>query len=388
MIQGDDAGARAAPPVRVRLAGPFGSSTGIGLSARGTAAALAAAQVPFNPVEVVWNEPRDGAIPPPRPCGDPDAPAWPVDLIHMNPGELHHLADQHPGFLAPPGAPRPFTIGFWAWETIEGPPAHWRGRHRHYDEVWAPSRHAAEAIARSVPFPVAVIPHPIEPPAPTLGRAALGLPAGAFVFLFISDGRSNLERKNPAAVIAAYRSAFPTPSPATMLVIKTRALQPHELAGLFEMAVGRGDIRILPETWDEARLVSLIAACDAYVSLHRAEGFGRTMAEAMYFAKPVIATAYSGNLDFMTPETAWLVPFRLKRLEAASGYYASGSTWADPVTDAAAVAMARLAADRAGAAALGERAAAWVRARLGVQAVGRLMRARLTGRAEALADAL
>jgi glycosyltransferase involved in cell wall biosynthesis len=365
--------------VDVRLFGHFSSTTGIGASSRGAAAALAAAGVRFTVVDVPWPEehPEPIPIPPPRDARVTDDAIWPVNLIHMNPGDMAFAMRQSPASFSLRDWERAFTVGLWAWETANGAPPSWRTFHPTYDEVWTPSAHAAAAIARSAPVPVVVIPHAIAPPAPTLDRAALGLPADAFVFLFAFDPLSNVQRKNPAGLIAAYLIAFPTPSPAVMLVVKTRALSAADAQRLFALKGERTDIRIIVEPWSSDRLFSLMAACDCYVSLHRAEGFGLTMAEAMYYGKPVIATAYSGNMDFMSPETAYLVPYQLTTLEAADGDYPAGSVWADPDVEAAAALMAHVAANRAEAAVVGERASRWVRAHLSAEAIGQQMKDRL-----------
>jgi hypothetical protein len=161
-------------------------------------------------------------------------------------------------------------------------------------------------------------------------------------------------------------------------VIKAKKLSTEDVAALSAITLGRDNIRLINEPWDEARYLALVRACDAYVSLHRAEGFGRSMAEAMYFAKPVIATAYSGNLDFMSDATAYLVPAQPTRLAADDGGYAAGSVWGEPDLEAAARLMAQVERDRAAAAAVGARAQARVRTHLSAEASGARIRERLT----------
>jgi hypothetical protein len=382
--------ARAQPPVgeppglgvQVRLFGHFSSTTGIGSSSRGTAEALAAAGVDFDVVHLPWPDPHPQPVPVPPPA-DPAAAGrwmWPVNIVHMNPGDVAILGEPAIAELGLANDTRAFTIGLWAWETQNGVPSSWLPLYPAYDEIWTPSAHAAAAIARTAPVPVVVVPHVIAPPAPSLGRAALGLPTDAFVFLFVFDAYSNVRRKNPAAVIAAYRMAFPRPSGGMMLVLKGKMLSPAELADLTVQAAGRPDIVIVAERWSGERLLALMAACDAYVSLHRAEGFGRTMAEAMAYGKPVIATAWSGNMDFMTDQTAYLVPYRLTALEVGDQDFEAGSIWAEPDVAAAAALMDHVASRRAEAAHVGQRAAEWVNVNLSAAAIGRRMRERLASR--------
>ena len=90
---------------------------------------------------------------------------------------------------------------------------------------------------------------------------------------------------------------------------------------------------------NRADLLGFLAASDAYVSLHRAEGFGLPLAEAMLLGKPAVATNYSGNLDFMTPRNSWLVDFRRVALDRGHRPYPAGGTWAEPDLDHAAEQM-------------------------------------------------
>ena len=104
-------------------------------------------------------------------------------------------------------------------------------------------------------------------------------------------------------------------------------------------ATGRPDVLVIDGHLPRAELGSLMAAADCYVSLHRSEGFGLTMAESMALGKPVIATAYSGNLDFMNDENSFLVPFSWATVPPGAGPYPVGARWADPDLDAAAAIM-------------------------------------------------
>jgi glycosyltransferase involved in cell wall biosynthesis len=122
---------------------------------------------------------------------------------------------------------------------------------------------------------------------------------------------------------------------------------------------------------------SLMSVADCYVSLHRSEGFGLTMAEAMYCGKPVIATAYSGNVDFMTHENSFLIPYRLIEIDRDHGPYKAGYEWADPDVDRAVEVMRYVEKNRAAAAAVGERGRAHVSANLAPAAIGEQLRKRL-----------
>lgn len=369
--QADDA------QISVRLFGAFASTSGIATSARGTATALAASGLHFTIEPIAWTDSHPQPMPAPsRRQPDPGLPIWPVNLVHLNPGEFAYVVATHPSNLEIRGADRAFTIGVWAWET-PNPPAAWRAFHALYDEIWAPSAHAAAAIAKDAAVPVTVMPHTIELPEPIIDRAGLGWPAETFIFFFAYDALSNFTRKNPDGLIAAFSSAFPAPAASVMLILKGRGLNAGQFAHLAALAADRPDIRIVMEDWSVEQTLGAIAACDCYVSLHRAEGFGRTMAEAMYYGRPVIASAYSGNMDFMSPDTAYLVPYELAVLGAANGDYEAGSIWAEPNPQAAAALMRQVAADPDEARQVGERGQQWVKSHLSGEATGRRIRDRL-----------
>ncbi len=254
-------------------------------------------------------------------------------------------------------------IGVWAWETSRAPEA-WRAPSRRLSEIWAPSQFAADAIKAVAEAPVRIAPHAVAAPEEAVpDRARFGLPDDALVFLAMADGRSSLHRKNPSGAIAAFRRALPD-APQARLIIKLRNVDEESLAELTAEAVGDPRIAILDAGLDDQSKWSLIASCDAFVSLHRAEGFGLPIAEAMALGKPVVATGWSGNMDFMNADNALPVGFRLTAVDDPTGRYRADteSVWAEPDIDGAADAMRRLALDenlrrRIGAAAARDAAA-------------------------------
>jgi hypothetical protein len=212
------------------------------------------------------------------------------------------------------------------------------------DEVWTATEFAGRGIRAIGRRPVFTIPLPVPVPRcdPTVTRSSLRLPPG-FMFLFIFDFFSVLERKNPLGLIKAFDRAF-RPGEGPILLIKTINGQAN-LAALEQIraaAQSRPDILIVDEYYSSVEKDSLLGLCDCYVSLHRSEGLGLTMAEAMALEKPVIATAYSGNLEFMTPENSFLVNYVTTSVPAGCDPYPSGSLWAEPDLDEAAAYMQRV----------------------------------------------
>ncbi len=253
------------------------------------------------------------------------APFWPLAAFYERAGLNPRAGVRH--------------VGYWYWEFNELPES-WLDNARDYREIWAPSRFLESAYRRAFPDRVVAMPPGIAIAPPHLRRSELGLPAERFLFLFAFDMGSGLERKNPLGLIRAFRRAFPDPrEPATLVLKVLRERQHDEALQRLRREADSSSVLIVDEILSESRLLGLINACDAYVSLHRSEGLGLTMAEAMLMGKPTIATAYSGNLDFMTPENSYLVPYRLVPVERDWFPYRKGWLWAEPSEEAAAARM-------------------------------------------------
>lgn len=276
-----------------------------------------------------------------------------VNVIVVNADSLPEFVE-HVGSQVLDGR---YNIGVWAWE-IEALPMKLAASARFLDEIWAISRFTADAIAPAVPCPVFALPLPSAGRQPVeRAREELGL-SDDFLFLFCFDFNSLFDRKNPLGLIEAYGRAFPPGPGGTQLVIKTLNGQefPDELERLNAAALDRRDILVVDGYLPAEEQNALMSSCDAYVSLHRSEGFGLTLLEAMALGKPVIGTAYSGNLDFMTEENGYLVPYRMVGVTAGCGPYPSTSQWAEPDIDVAASLMRRVLTERNEARRKGQRA--------------------------------
>jgi glycosyltransferase involved in cell wall biosynthesis len=255
-------------------------------------------------------------------------------------------ADQLPGFasvIGPEFFDGRYTVGGWVWETDKLPVSMAKSADL-VDEIWVPSDYVRGAIEPVVDKPVFVFPHPVvEAPLPaSFDRSAHGIPPG-FMFLFMFDFLSSFERKNPLAVIAAFEKAF-APEDGPILVVKSLNGDKHlaELERLRLFAAERADVIVVDHRFDSVTRHALLSSCDCYVSLHRSEGFGLVLAEAMALAKPVVATGYSGNLQFMDEETAYLVPVQMCRVGSHAVPYEQDGMWANPDIDAAAAHMRRI----------------------------------------------
>jgi glycosyltransferase involved in cell wall biosynthesis len=271
-----------------------------------------------------------------------------------------------------------YNIGYWAWELPDFPDT-WVPACDYFDEIWCPSDFVRESISLKVPRPVLTMPHAIAFPRPEGDfRPRFGLPADQFLFLFAYDLNSYSPRKNPQAVIAAFRASGLAGRGAA-LVIKTHNVAGNEadFAALQAAVADLPGTVILSATFPRAEVYQLEAACDCFVSLHRSEGFGLAVAECMYLGKPVISTDWSGTAEYVNEHNGCPVRCELRALEQSHGPYSQGSTWAEPDVAHAAGYMRRLFEDRALAARLGAAARATIEARFAPAVIGARYRRRL-----------
>jgi glycosyltransferase involved in cell wall biosynthesis len=361
-------------PPRVLVAGYLRGTLGLGQAARGYVTALGAAEVPLA-TRTVATDPEGGTLRRPddtafdeRALGDGEPE---IELLCVNADQLPELVAE----LGPAGGR--YRIGQWAWET-DAIPDRWASAYELVDEVWVYSRYVAENIGRASPVPVVVVPLPVEAPPAPAGPTGLDLAADDFIFLFVFDYRSTAERKNPAGLIEAFTRAF-APGEGPRLVIKTihADARPQERERLRHLAGGRDDVILYDAMLPPEQLQALFARADAYVSLHRSEGFGLTPAEAMALGKPVIATAYGGVTDFMTPANSYGVAWSPVDVGPDAEHYPADGTWAEPSLEHAVALMREVHGDREGAARRGERAREDIRTMLSAEAVGAIARARL-----------
>ena len=303
------------------------------------------------PIDVRPEVARIPSAPPP-----PDVPL----VLHVNAPMLPLALLRLPAAVT---RNRP-VIGYWAWEMPAVPPE-WRPALACVSEIWVPSRFTAAALEPLLPGRVRVVPPPlalVPPVASAMDRAAFGLPADAVVVLVSFNLASSFARKNPFAAIAAFREAFGD-RPDRILVLKVSHPDhaPADFAKLEQMARApnmRLETRVLPPDDRHA----LTACADIVLSLHRGEGFGLVLAEAMLLGKTVIATGWSGNTDFMDRSNAALVGYRLVPARDDRSVYRG--LWAEPDVAEAAAMLRMLADDPGQRKVLGERARVSALARL------------------------
>jgi glycosyltransferase involved in cell wall biosynthesis len=364
--------ARASGPPRsgVNVVGYLRGELGVGESARLMLDALTAGSIPYATASVDRHlESRQGATY----AAVGNGAAYDTTLLCVNSDMTPTIASALPSLLD-----RSYRIGMWYWEVEEFPASQHEG-FGHVDEVWVATDFVRRAIEPHSPVPVRTITPPLlqQRTGPDRTRADLGLPNRPYL-LFMFDYLSTAERKNPWGLVQAFEAAF-NPGEGPLLVIKSinANRRPDQAERLRLRVAGSPDILLLEDYLDAGYLDALVALCHCYVSLHRSEGLGLTIAGAMALGKPVIATGYSGNLQFMTDANSFLVPWKATSIPSGCEPYPVGGTWADPDLGAAAKLMRTVFDDPDLASSRGRQAAEDLRTLHSAEVAGRQISARL-----------
>ena len=272
------------------------------------------------------------------------------------------------------------NIAYWAWELPEFPD-NWIQYFSYFDEIWTPSDFVTRAIMMKSPIPVLTVPHCIAFDRPEDAvRSRFKLPEDKFLFLFAYDLNSYQERKNPRAAIRAFKQAFAGSSQDDVgLVIKTHSTERNkeDFKLLQEQLDGIENVYLIDQTLSREDVYRLMSVCDCYVSLHRSEGFGLTVAESMYLGKPVISTHWSATSEFLNTDCGLPVHCELIKLKHSWGPYQKGQRWAEPNIDHAAEQMLKIKNDPQLADELGKKAIEVIEERFSPKAIGNLYEQRL-----------
>lgn len=358
----------------VNMLGYIRGEFGLAESARAYARALIEAGAPVALYDVDLGMPHS--------MGDHSLDAFieehlphPVSIIFINPDYLQAA-------LAHVGQARMlnrYVIACWFWE-LETIPRSWLGAIDQVDEIMVSSAFVEEAFAKATDKPILRVPLPLAFVDDSgLQRADFGLESDKFIFLCTFDFHSFVARKNPYAVIHAFQRAFPPERDDVQLLMKSSNGHLHldSLRDLLNAAAGDPRILVRDDVIARAHVHALQRCCDVYVSLHRAEGFGLGLAECMSLGKPVIATGWSGNMEFMNQGNACLVDFELVPVRDGEYPESEGARWAEVDLDSAAAAMRRLADDRDHARKLGEVGRREVRSHLATEQAAERLLARI-----------
>lgn len=324
----------------VNIAGYLRGQFGVAEAARASVRSLAAVKIPhvLNDIQSFGYRHGDRSFE----RYSEDNPYF-FNLVHVNADETHN-------FLRLKGTRyfrRRYNIGVWFWELSKFP-EEWASNFALYREIWTGSTFCQESLSQISPVPVLRMTFPffIEENTLEADRPRFNLPQDSFIFLFQFDFLSIFERKNPLAVLEAFERAFGDKKDVVLVLKSINSIYDPKNMARLKRSVRVGNVRFLDEYLSRGDFFKLMAACDCYVSLHRSEGIGQGMVCAMHMGKPVIATAYSGNLDFMNPENSFFVRYKLTELDKDYGPYKKGNVWAEPDIEHAAELMKRVYEDR------------------------------------------
>ncbi len=361
-------------PFGVNVFGFLKGEFGLGEAARLTAKALKKNDVPISLVNFESKIPHR--------CEDTTFSAseyeveeYAINLIQINPQSIDEFLT-HPldykKYLK-----GKYNIAYWAWELLDFPDEHVK-YFSLFDEIWTPSNYCVEAISQKSSIPVLKFSHPVTENTSSLGREDLDLPKDKFIILTFFDYHSSINRKNPLAVVEAFKKAFGEDEK-VLLVIKTSDDRkfPKE-SSMLKQAIGNlANIKIINKVISKEEVEGLMKNCDCLISLHRSEGFGLTMAEAMSVQKPVVATYYSGNTDFMNINNSFPVQYKLVSLENDYALYKKGNTWADANVDHASELLKKVVYNLEETAIIAKKGWEDIWADLSLEAVGAKMKKRL-----------
>lgn len=363
------------PTEAINVIGWMRAESGLGESARSTIRACTAAGIRVATIDISETSPWRSSekIPVFRPAENPDE--IPINLFHYGGDNLLTAL----AAVGPRHYTEKYTIGYWVWETMDFPDS-WLPAMEFVDEIWTASSFCQHVLKKKARVPVVRIPHTVQPEIPAyLHRTDKGFPDRGFTFLCMADFVSTPERKNPLGAVTAFERAFGNRAEGVYLVVKINnsGLRPDAMSLLKDAAARNNAIILIDEYLDRSAVNLLVKSCDCFVSLHRSEGFGLPLAEAMFFGKPVIATGWSGNMDFMSPDNSFPVDFRIVELDRTVGQFPRGHHWAEPDLDHAAALMEGVFRDPDLRNQKGAAAAKDVAAKLGPAKVGELIRKRL-----------
>jgi glycosyltransferase involved in cell wall biosynthesis len=333
------------PEIGVNLVGYLESEFGMGEYAWRLLATLQSAKVPTR-CEVLQSRAirSTEVLPPEQARAHGDSLPFPINVVVINADDMRGWADTEGKALIRDR----YTIGVWAWE-LETFPLDLHEAFNYVDEIWAISKFSANSIAEFSPVPVFAVPplmgdeNPITEEQKNQIRKNLKLEPDDFLVTFTFDYYGTLERKNPAGVIRAFMSAF-KPDDGAKLILKStnESTDLPGRAALHDLAAQRPDIRFIEEYWGKAQMRALVAASDVYISLHRSEGLGLGIAEALSSGVEVMTTAYGGHLDFADDSNATLVDYQLQPVGDKAQPYPADAWWAEPNIDNAAKHLRRI----------------------------------------------
>jgi glycosyltransferase involved in cell wall biosynthesis len=359
----------------MNISGYLDTESGVGESARGMVAAADAAgiEVAINNIEQPWLRRDEKTLESRFVSDNPHH----VNLLNVNADQVRNVVVNNLGNQYLGGK---YNIGYWYWEC-DIFPEEYHDAFRLLNEVWVATDFVADSLRVVSPVPVVKIPPAFAPRKIRkpfdFAKHGLKIGKGDFVFLNLFDSGSFWQRKNPFGVIEAFRKVFKD-DPTTKLIIKTTNIKDSDIfPKLQAVREELPNLLFLDAYLDSDEVYALEQACDAYIALHKAEGLGIPLIDCMMMGKPVIATDYGGNRDFMNVSNAFPVRYEGFRLPHDIGPYPKDSLWAEADTDHAAEMMKRVRESTPEIAAVAKRGQEFVRGYFSAERIGKLISQRL-----------
>ena len=362
----------------VNFYSPIGVVSGLGTAGRGYLTALRSVDIPVSLVPVHELFPHQTSV---ANVERRQRPRHSVSIVHVNADSVSRFLHFH----ARTFRRAKYRIGIWVWELPALRDECW-SELRHFDEIWVPSTFCQRAVQALTAKPVTLMPHVVsasEPPR-SGARDELGIGRDEFVFLYVFDAASLIARKNPHCLVDAFEAAFSNHDRVRLVLKVSNADADPAFARYLDALLERNArCVVLRQTLDTHALAGLMRACDCYVSPHRTEGFGLTVAEAMALGLPVIATDYGGTADFLNSEVGFPLSYRLVEIDQDHGPYEKGAIWSEPSRQHLQELLRTVVASPQNAIEKGQRARARMGTDYSASAVGRRMAQRLVAIASA-----
>ncbi|MCB1192164.1 MAG: glycosyltransferase family 4 protein [Leptospiraceae bacterium] len=307
----------------INISGYINSEFGLGEAVRSSIRSIEVAGIPYvlNNFDLNQHRKEDKTH-----SNFTDKNPYPVNLILINPDMLGEFVK----FRQSSYFQGKYNIGYWFWE-LNNFPKEWIKFFDLFDEIWTGSKYSMDAISKSSTIPTLTVPCSIKLDLASKEPEFIQNFENKYVFLYVFDFASSFQRKNPDKVIRAFLNTFQGNNDAVLVVKFSNSKQSSEKKVLLNNLINsHTNIYVIDDYLHRPDLLSLFQRADCYVSLHAAEGFGLTMAESMFLEKPVIATAYSANMDFMNVNNSFLVKYNLVEIKETDGLYVKGELWAEP----------------------------------------------------------